>query len=765
MDVTLLKYDQNGNRLWTYTYSTLDSEMPQAFLLDASGNSYVAIIQGPSNENQHVIKVNASGVLQIDSLFANYYQGLSINEFKFAPGGGFLITSRYYDAISQFHSVLTKLDGTFHTLWTNDYTDHVIQAISTDASGNIISAENDSTNWHSALRLKKFGPAGNLIWSQTYPSLGFETASYNMISDNSGNRYFAFNTNTSYTNHPDAYVVKFDSSGTFQWSYQVQNPGWQCEFSWYVAFLNDGSLLLNSFRETNGNFNAWNILELTHLDVNGNVLGLVDIGMPHLTQMLMSETGINPLTGDLAVLSAMTILDQFQLTKLCYAGDCKPNVGGTVYLDGNSDCLAGSSETKIPGRMISVNNGQYFTITDSLGNYLMHQAPGTYSITENIPMYWNETCPGPLTAILSLPWDSSMHNDFGNEFTPNVIDLSVYSNISAVRTGFNQYATIHYENHGTIAQSAIVSLDLDPVFNYQSSIPAPSLISGSHYEWNISSLAPMSGGNIVLFTDVSSTVAIGTNYNNAVQITPAGTDVYLTDNNDNDLGLVRGAYDPNNKTVSPSGLILPADSVLTYTINFQNTGTDTAFTICIVDTLSSNLDLLPLHVLCSSHPVTTEVYGHTLRFTFSNILLPDSNTNEALSHGFVCFSVEQKPNLSPGTIIPNVANIYFDFNAPIITNNAADTLQDPLSVAVYDSGHRLSVYPNPVHDKFALDLGNVSCPVSIQLFDVAGKMIREQQLIYVPGHTVIAMEDITEGAYMLRVQGGDFCEMVKIIRQ
>ncbi len=67
-----------------------------------------------------------------------------------------------------------------------------------------------------------------------------------------------------------------------------------------------------------------------------------------------------------------------------------------------------------------------------------------------------------------------------------------------------------------------------------------------------------------------------------------------------------------------------------YQIRFQNTGTDTAFTVVIRDTLSSWLDVESFKVGISDHTFRTDFEGsNILKFTFDHILLPDSNVNEA----------------------------------------------------------------------------------------------------------------------------------------
>ena len=70
-----------------------------------------------------------------------------------------------------------------------------------------------------------------------------------------------------------------------------------------------------------------------------------------------------------------------------------------------------------------------------------------------------------------------------------------------------------------------------------------------------------------------------------------------------------------------------------------------------------------------------QVYNDGLvKFNFPHINLPDSNSNEAASHGYVQYKIRAKDSLAIGSTIENTANIFFDFNPPIITNTTNNTV-------------------------------------------------------------------------------------------
>jgi uncharacterized repeat protein (TIGR01451 family) len=149
-------------------------------------------------------------------------------------------------------------------------------------------------------------------------------------------------------------------------------------------------------------------------------------------------------------------------------------------------------------------------------------------------------------------------------------------------------------------------------------------------------------------------------------------------------GIVTGSYDPNDKTGFPLGVnesndILP-NQQMEYLIRFQNTGTDTAFTVVIRDTLSTDFDIFSVQSGVSSHAYDFTINdSRAMEWTFNNILLVDSFTNEPGSHGFIKFTVNQIPDLLEQTILENTAAIYFDFNDPIITNTSQHSINYFLS--------------------------------------------------------------------------------------
>ncbi|MGH1334961.1 MAG: T9SS type A sorting domain-containing protein [Aureispira sp.] len=247
-----------------------------------------------------------------------------------------------------------------------------------------------------------------------------------------------------------------------------------------------------------------------------------------------------------------------------------------------------------------------------------------------------------------------------------------------------------------------------------------------------------------------------------------------------------GSYDPNIKVAEPEGYgtnhYFSPNTPIDYTVHFQNTGTDTAYQVVILDTLSNHLNIGTLTMQGGSHPYTwrllpSNLLGYVvLEVTFDNILLVDSITNEPASHGFIHYSIQQKPNLSNFTRIENSASIYFDLNAPIKTNTAFHTICDncyPLmitdnstvittnNIATTDLG--VKVYPNPVTG-YQLTIEQATAePCEIELFTLRGILLKSRQMNQ--PIMSIDMQNLAIGAYFLRVTRANSSSVFKIIRQ
>lgn len=232
------------------------------------------------------------------------------------------------------------------------------------------------------------------------------------------------------------------------------------------------------------------------------------------------------------------------------------------------------------------------------------------------------------------------------------------------------------------------------------------------------------------------------------------------------------SFDPNDKNAQMQGYgqqhYIEANTPLDYKIRFQNTGTDTAFNIVIIDTLSSHVNPASLQMGASSHAYTWTVTGDgVLTVNFDNIMLVDSNANEPLSHGFFTYSIDQVANLPNGTVINNQAAIYFDFNAPIFTNTTFHTIGEnyiPIILTMertWLEELNLLIYPNPTAGVIYIEQEKDEL-LNLNVFDNLGRKILNYQSA--DQHTTIDLKDLPSGIYYINIQQGQSTTTHKVIK-
>lgn len=254
------------------------------------------------------------------------------------------------------------------------------------------------------------------------------------------------------------------------------------------------------------------------------------------------------------------------------------------------------------------------------------------------------------------------------------------------RPGFPTKIWIDAFNTTCTPFSGELILQVDPWLEFDSASIAPDRIKGDSLIWNLNNLAYDSAHfKTCVFVRTKLEAVLGENLCLGLDVPNPNVPI-LTKNlvSRPYCYEVIGSYDPNDKLVYPKGdcqdNLLKKDELLTYTVRFQNTGNASAINVFILDTLDANLDLKSVKILASSHsPMITELLpDRVLKFRFDNIQLPDSNTNEALSHGYVVYEVQAWDSLTDGTLVENSASIFFDFNDPVITPAVQNTLWDML---------------------------------------------------------------------------------------
>jgi len=445
-------------------------------------------------------------------------------------------------------------------------------------------------------------------------------------------------------------------------------------------------------------------------------------------------------------------------------------ISGMVYLDMNSNCVNDAGDIALPNDYVRIMSGSTFiaaALTDNTGHFSVNVQTGnnfTVEASNNIYSF-NTSCPtSGLYNITSLP---AANLDFGLGCTLG-FDLTGYLFGWYFKPGSNTTLSVGLSNMRCLSTSGQAKLILDPLLTYTGANPAPNIISGDTLIWIFSNLYYTSN-NMLSFANIgvttSSSAIVGDSIHLKYIIDPIQGDSVPSNNIIYSSYPIVNSWDPNGKQVSPSGetaagYIAPATD-LTYTISFQNTGNSAASNVIILDTLNNNLDPATVQIIGASHAMRVSLTGaNILKFTFNNIMLPDSSANEAGSHGYIIFKIKQKPLLSGGITIKNKAFIYFDFNPAIVTNQTLNTI---LATGIHEMNFTpdsISIYPNPAADNLTIE---VPQQATIEILNIQGQLVKT--LLASSTKTIVDVSALPGGVYVVEVKTEKGIKVKKFIKE
>lgn len=251
------------------------------------------------------------------------------------------------------------------------------------------------------------------------------------------------------------------------------------------------------------------------------------------------------------------------------------------------------------------------------------------------------------------------------------------------------------------------------------------------------------------------TVQLGQLLTNSVSITPTTGDINLLNNVNSNSQIIIGSYDPNDKMESRGSQILhssfTSEDYLIYTIRFENTGTASAVNVRIEDVLDAKLDENSIRMLDASHEYTLERMGTHLTWYFDNIQLPVSVANTSTGKGYVTFKIKPKSGYAVGDIIPNTANIYFDFNPAIVTNTFTTEFVAALAVNTFDESN-ITMYPNPAKNQVTISLDNTNEVIAnVNIIDMLGKQVIRLNKVNEVTKS-IDLSNLNSGIYFIEIE-------------
>jgi len=366
------------------------------------------------------------------------------------------------------------------------------------------------------------------------------------------------------------------------------------------------------------------------------------------------------------------------------------NISGTIYNDSVNDCIYQPNESTYEGVKVNLYKDSVLvqqTFTDGVGRYTFDADTGIYIISVDTSTAYDLKCPAAGQYISGLTVSDSLdyNLNFALKCRPGV-DVGVtsivrdsgvvrpanYANIRFLAGDLSAAYGLHCGNSAGSVR-VIIQGPASYVQPMQGTL-VPTVINDTliYAVSNFSTIDFNNDFGIVLMTDTFAQATDQVCLD--VKVTSFINDINTSNNSLTTCFPVVNSFDPNAKEVNPT-MLESTQGWLTYTIYFQNTGNAPAQNIYLLDTLPALVDENTVQLLSWSFEPMVQVNGNVIRFNFPNINLADSMSNEPESHGYVQFKVQTVNGLVDGLQIQNRAYIYFDFNPPVITNDAITDVQ------------------------------------------------------------------------------------------
>jgi len=443
----------------------------------------------------------------------------------------------------------------------------------------------------------------------------------------------------------------------------------------------------------------------------------------------------------------------------------KRRIIGILFNDANGNGIKDGDESALGLDKQVVKVDSLYTTTNAEGVFTILAEAGKHVFTYVPYEYWQMTT-SQITMTTGNAREDSLY--IGLRATQAINDVKISITGSRARVLGSSNYWIDFRNTGSVPQSGSIVLTLDSLTRVSTTSSKPDTITGNRLVWNFKDLSAQAKGQILVVATMPDFTHLGDTLQTISSINIANQDLDLSNNTSSLDQVLVGSCDPNDKEVAQGtgdkNYVLH-NSLLEYTIHFQNTGTDTAYVVNIADTINANLDLGTLQITGSSHTVSTQIKdARTVIFSFNKINLPPVTTNETASNGYIKYSIKPITGLADNTEVTNTASIYFDYNPAVVTNTVSNAFVSIIPNGVTgsqvtrpDNGTR--IYPNPATDGFYV---KTSIPTSVTLFALSGEKLWTKNI---PAEKYLDISSLPKGMYIVELVNENGITEQKLIKE
>lgn len=513
-------------------------------LVQAGDGGYFMAGEIPATNQMFLQKTGATGnVVWTNHLTLDGARALASCK---SSDGGFVVLAENFANANDIKNLVLKISDNGTVLWQtvvgNTYLPNGLKDIIATADGHFLAAGNTrDTQLNQDVRLVKFTPGGDILWSQTFGNTAFNEEVSSLVELPGG--YVAISGAGVHNGDRDLFLVKTDPSGNLIWQKWYDKPATQIACD--LLYMADGGLMvlgdtygtdptkitllktdadgtedfftqlfpwptsdnnplytLNSFvRDAADNVYiagyGTNTLAdgstfLLKMDAWGNYVWIKGLGHSDIPWQI-----INTSDNKFAICGGFESAGAF-LIKANDQGEIYTNkIAGNLYHDANGNCTEDTGEPALTNFIIRAENQSaevFFKNVAPDGTFLIPVSEGDFTLTVS-PVYgsqhfWN-TCDTPTVSVAG-EYQTVQADPLGLRSEADCPQMFVEISAPFLRRCFSNTFNVLYCNNGNVsATDATVALTLsDPLLSYEtSSIPLTNQ-NGNVLTFNIPDVAP-----------------------------------------------------------------------------------------------------------------------------------------------------------------------------------------------------------------------------------------------------------------------------------
>lgn len=448
-------------------------------------------------------------------------------------------------------------------------------------------------------------------------------------------------------------------------------------------------------------------------------------------------------------------------------GNYNTITGKTIFDLNNNGCdVSGLAQPLIK---VKINDGTNAgaTFTNAGGDYKFYTQAGNFTVTPEIenPTFFNSI---PANAVVNFPLanNSVSTNNFCLSANGNHPDLEiVVAPVVPARPGFEAVYKVVYKNKGnqTMSQNYGISFFYNQhLASFVSATVAPESNVAGGLNWSYANLMPFESRSFYVTLRINAPTATNpVNIDDVLTFTasimPVAGDATVADNLFAYDQTVVGSYDPNDIQCLQGEIAPPSEigNYLHYLIRFENTGNYHAENVVVKETIDlAKYDIESLQVLGTSHAVDARIRGNIAEFIFQSINLDSGG------HGNVLLKLKSKSTLVTGDQVSKNASIYFDYNFPVVTNDA-NTVYQSLSIGEHHLDNSIKMYPNPANEFVSVKASGFI--KSVEFYDVQGRIL--QTNLVNERETKLDLSKYASGIYYLKIKTDKGYKIEKLVKK